>query len=179
MIKAKIYYHDIGDYLSREEKLAIIKKNRSITNMQWQTLTPNEHGDWLNQRNDAFSSFIPLEPEKKFDVKAKSFFLAQSNGIASGKDAWAYNSSSENLVSNLNKMIDFYNNQRLEFAKKKKENPNLTIEKFVDYDSTKISWSDIFLRDASKNLEYKFDKNKIAIGLYRPFFYKNLLMIKQ
>jgi len=37
MTKAKILYHDIGDYLSREEKLAIIKKNRSIANMQWQT----------------------------------------------------------------------------------------------------------------------------------------------
>jgi predicted helicase len=67
MTKAKIYYHDIGDYLTREQKLEIVRKNRSIANMQWQTLTPNEHGDWLAQRNDAFSSFIPLaeKTEKK------------------------------------------------------------------------------------------------------------------
>ena len=64
-MKAKIYYHDIGDYLSRDEKLAIVKKNRSIANMQWQVLAPNEHGDWLNQRNDAFSSFIPLGTREK------------------------------------------------------------------------------------------------------------------
>ena len=71
--KAKIYYHDIGDYLSREEKLKIIKEFGSIDNIDWQILSPNEHGDWLNQRNDLFSSFIPLEPEKKFDAKANTF----------------------------------------------------------------------------------------------------------
>jgi predicted helicase len=32
MNKATIYYCDIGDYLSREEKLAIIKKMGSVAN---------------------------------------------------------------------------------------------------------------------------------------------------
>ena len=88
MTKAKIYYHDIGDYLSREEKFARITKNRSIANMQWQTIEPNEHGDWINQRNDTFASFIPIEPEKKFDTKTKSFFITFSTGVQSNRDAW-------------------------------------------------------------------------------------------
>ena len=60
--KAKIYYHDIGDYLSRDEKLAKIKSYRSIadTNMKWQKIHPNEHGDWLNQRTSVFDTFIPF-----------------------------------------------------------------------------------------------------------------------
>ena len=45
MSKARIYYHDIGDYLSREEKLATLKKYGSVDNIPWETLTPNEHGD--------------------------------------------------------------------------------------------------------------------------------------
>ncbi|GHT50249.1 hypothetical protein FACS1894102_5620 [Spirochaetia bacterium] len=36
--KAVIYYHDIGDYLNHEEKLAIVKKAGSISNVDWQTL---------------------------------------------------------------------------------------------------------------------------------------------
>ena len=52
--KAVIQYHDIGDYLSREEKLAIIVQKRSIldSSMEWTQIHPNTHGDWLNQRND-------------------------------------------------------------------------------------------------------------------------------
>ena len=32
MAKAKIYYRDIGDYLSRDEKLEIIRKLGSVSN---------------------------------------------------------------------------------------------------------------------------------------------------
>ncbi|MFN0013042.1 MAG: hypothetical protein ACKVU2_00720 [Saprospiraceae bacterium] len=72
MSKAKIYYHDIGDYLNREEKLGIIQKFGSVESMEneWQVLKPNEHGDWLNLRDDTFGEFLPLAPEKKFDGKA-------------------------------------------------------------------------------------------------------------
>ena len=57
--KAEIFYHDIGDYLSREEKLEIVKKFRFVGNsaMQWKKLTPNEHGDWINLRNESFDTF--------------------------------------------------------------------------------------------------------------------------
>ena len=73
MAKAKIYYRDIGDYLSREEKLEIVKKLGSVANpdMLWQELTPNEHNDWINHRNDKFGEFIPLAPEKKFDTRTQ------------------------------------------------------------------------------------------------------------
>ena len=47
---ARICYHDIGDYLSREEKLNILHNMGDVSNplMQWVSITPNEHGDWLN-----------------------------------------------------------------------------------------------------------------------------------
>ena len=167
-----IHYHDVGDYLSREEKLKKLKDFRTVANpaIEWQTLEPNDHGDWISQRNDSFDNYIPLEPEKKFDLKGQSFFNSYSNGIATGKDAWVYNSSYYSVVRNLTKLINFYNEQRKNFVEARKTNPNLKIEEFVDYDSTKISWSDIFLRDAGKNVEYKLDNKSIGIGLYRPFF---------
>jgi len=171
-LKAAIYYHDIGDYLSREEKLEMIKKYASICNesLPLQTLQPNEHGDWISQRNDLFETFIPIEPENKYDIETHSYFNAYSNGLASGRDAWVYNSSKKCVINTLSEMLGFYNEQRQKYAKLKMKSPDCKIENIVSYDSTKISWSDIFLRDAEKNLEYKLDKENVSIGLYRPFF---------
>ena len=50
----RIYYHDIGDYLTREEKLSILEKFKDISFVPWVELTPNEHGDWINQRNPEY-----------------------------------------------------------------------------------------------------------------------------
>ena len=47
MNKAKIYYYDIGDYLSREDKLRIIREFGSVERIPWTILQPNEHGDWM------------------------------------------------------------------------------------------------------------------------------------
>jgi len=79
MSKAEIFYKDIGDYLSREEKLKRVREDRSILNPAllagMERITPNEQGDWINKRNSKFEEFIPLEPEKKFDEKAQTFFI--------------------------------------------------------------------------------------------------------
>ena len=36
----KVFYHDIGDYLSQKEKLDIIKNFGDISTMKWQEITP-------------------------------------------------------------------------------------------------------------------------------------------
>ncbi len=51
-----IYFHDIGDYLSREEKLEKIVSYSSVSGISaWQQITPDEHGDWLKQRDNSFT----------------------------------------------------------------------------------------------------------------------------
>jgi predicted helicase len=44
--KAQIFYKDIGDYFSREEKLKLVSEGRSILNpaLNMTELKPNEHG---------------------------------------------------------------------------------------------------------------------------------------
>lgn len=98
--KALIRYHDIGDYLDREQKLEIVKKFGSVSNaeMKWGTLQPNEHGDWVSLRNDAFDNFIPITPEKKFDSKSQSFFLSHAPGLLSSRESWVYNFSQKELI---------------------------------------------------------------------------------
>src|SRR5690606_11180004 len=109
--KAIIYYRDIGDYLSREEKLKTVKQFKTISgeDMNWQVLEPNEHGDWINVRNDAFSAYITIGDR---DSGGKnSFFEIYSNGIKTQRDAWIYDSSKKNLSKKITRSIDFYNRE--------------------------------------------------------------------
>jgi len=173
--KAKIYYHDIGDYLTREEKLDIVGRFRSVLNpdMNWNMLNPNEHADWVSQRNDAFDSFIPCAPEKKYDSRSKSYFTTFSLGISTNRDAFCYNSSIGDLKTNIHNTIDFYNSERLKIHQQMKDNPELAIDKLFDYNSARVNWTDIWKRDLKNNIEYTFEEKNCVIGMYRPFFKQN------
>ena len=174
--KAVIHYHDIGDYLNREDKLSIISKFGSVSNvkMSWISIDSNEHGDWISQRNEGFANFIPLEPVKKFDLKTQSFFNTYAIGVASNRDAWVYNFSKSEVEKNMQRMIEFYNLQRESFVEAKKNNQEIFVEDFIDTNSTKISWTRALRNDLYKNTNHDFKKNESRIGLYRPFFKQNL-----
>lgn len=103
---AEILYRDIGDYKSREEKLHILDLEASFFNPTWEgtPLTPNAHGDWINQRNDAFAKLLPLAPNKKFAPTAKAFFTTYSRGYETAKDPWMYSFSREEVEANASKI---------------------------------------------------------------------------
>lgn len=167
---ARIYYHDIGDYLSREEKLNILHNMGDISNplMQWVTITPNEHGDWLNKRSEQFKLYTPLEPEKKFNLKAKSVFNTYAIGLASNRDTWVYNFSKQAVEKNMAAMIDFYNQQQQAYQKAVKSNPDLSVEDFIDTDPTKISWTVNLKKDIERKIPHTY-KDDIRYSMYRPF----------
>ncbi|WP_236010650.1 restriction endonuclease, partial [Flavobacterium chungangense] len=122
--KATVNYHDIGDYLTQQDKLKIVTKFGSISNekMFWKTLEPNEYGDWISMRNSVFDEYIPLNPEKKFDLKSQSFFNTYSLGVNTGRDAWVSNSSKKIVEVNMTRMINFYNDQQKSFSEVQLEN---------------------------------------------------------
>ncbi|MBR2919796.1 MAG: hypothetical protein IKC27_00380, partial [Kiritimatiellae bacterium] len=80
---ANILYKDIGDYLTREDKLKTIRDYSSMlsASIGLSSIVPNEAGDWINQRDGLFDTFIPLAPEKKYDLHAKSTFAINSRGL--------------------------------------------------------------------------------------------------
>lgn len=169
--KAQIHYHDIGDYLSREEKLNTIRNMGDISNplMQWVAITPNEHGDWLNKRSEQFKLYIPLEPEKKFGKGNKSFFESFSLGLGTNRDSWVYNSSLVELQQNITKTINFYNQQTESYKTTKQE---ISLDDFLadKRDSTKIVWTDTLIRDLQKGIKYEINPSRYTIGMYRPYF---------
>jgi predicted helicase len=166
-LKATVNYCDIGDYLSREDKLGIIKKYRSVGNseLKWTILNTNPQGDWINQRNNSFEQFIALG-DKDNPAKEKFFNAFYSRGVSTSRDAWMYNYSNAELLKNIKRTINFYNEQRKSFHSKGKSKND--INDFINKDSTKIVWTDTVIRDADKNIEYQVKKCK-DIGLYRPY----------
>ena len=169
--KAVIYYNDIGDYLNREEKLNIIKAYGSIANpkMSWKILTPNIHGDWLNQRDDVFSTLIALG--NKDDKTEKTVFVpSYSNGLNTSRDVWCYNSCSSVMEANVKRLINFYNEQQESFHKAANRNIEISIEDYISYDASNIKWDQSLIADAKQGIKHSFDNNCIRYCLYRPFF---------
>ncbi|NLE02483.1 MAG: DEAD/DEAH box helicase, partial [Fibrobacter sp.] len=166
--KGEIFYHDIGDYLSREEKLHIITKFNFVGNssINWKVLNPNEHGDWIHQRSSKFDTFICIGDKDATEIK-QLFNPFYSRGLSSSRDAWVYNSSNKKLHKNIESSIFFYNEQRVNYHKKLKK--DIDIIKHLDRDLGKIVWTDTLIRDVGKNIEYKIQKFR-TISLYRPFF---------
>ncbi len=173
--KAIIHYFDIGDYLNREDKLAIVKKFTSIANptMNLSTLQPNEHGDWLSHRNDLFETFIALG--NKNDKLADTFFVPfYSNGLKTQRDPWCYNFSKSDLENNIQRTLDFYNEERLSLQNKLKKSATSNIKTLLNYDSTKISWTRALEWDVEKNKVHLFENYNCIDCVYRPFVKQHL-----
>ncbi len=164
-----IHYHDIGDYLSREQKLKIISEKASIKDVPWTEIHPNKAGDWINQRTGDFENLVPLG--NKNDRSAKTIFELYSLGVATNRDSWVYNFSRERLTQNMRSMIDFYNQQARDFAAKGlgKSASVKDVESFIDTDPKKISWSHNLKQDLLKEKSHPFDEKSIIEGMYRPF----------
>ena len=176
MTKAEIFYKDIGDYLSREDKLKIVREGKSILNpdIGMNKLNPNEQGDWINKRNSMFDDFIPIEPEKKFDSKTQSFFNFFVSALVTSRDAWVYNFSDKSLKRNMKEMINFYNTQRELIDYETKDNLVENIEKNLDINPNKISWSVNLKNDLINNVIHNFNVNALRESMYRPFTKTNL-----
>lgn len=166
----ELRYHDIGDYLTREEKLARIEEFGGIDGVEWQRLTPNAQGDWANQRDPAFDNFIPLGDKEA--VNAQTIFDMYSLGVITARDPWTYSMSRDALGSNMRRMIDAYNADRARYAtacagKQKDQWPE--IEDVIDTDPKRISWTRALKADAKRGKVYAFEDASIVASMYRPF----------
>ncbi|MHB1757274.1 MAG: DEAD/DEAH box helicase [Leptospirillum sp.] len=164
-----IHYHDIGDYLSREQKLKNISEKGSIANVPWITIHPNTAGDWINQRGNDFEKLVPLG--NKDSRNKKAIFDLYSQGVKTNRDSWIYNFSKERLTHNIHSMIDFYNRQVQEVSAKR-SNGQVSVkdvDSFINNDPRKISWTRALKQDLSKGKSHSFAENSIISGMYRPF----------
>ena len=161
-----IRYHDIGDYLTREQKLAIVRNNVEEIHFVWDVLTPDRHGDWLKQRSDNWYQFIPLGLNNKANTTPNGAFSIYSLGVSTNRDSWVYNYSGEKVARNVSRSIDFYNHERLRYQN---AGVMLPAEDFVERDSQNISWTHGLWDKIRKDTVIKYDSSKIRVSLYRPY----------
>ncbi|WP_243374592.1 type ISP restriction/modification enzyme [Geotalea sp. SG265] len=167
----KLFYHDIGDYLSREEKLKIITAFGGIKGIHWKQLQPNSSHDWINQRDPAFERFLPLGDKE--DKTAQTIFGTYSGGLKTNRDTWAYNSSKQNLTQNMSGMAEFYNEQvkaYQEYCGRVEKGKRLEVEKFIDNNPQRISWSRGLKNDLERFINRDFKPSSVVSGMYRPYF---------
>ncbi len=160
-----LHYRDIGNYLTAEEKLKIVDSS-TVESADWETITPNSHGDWLNQRSDDFATWPVIGEKKTNDLK---FFQVHSLGLGTNRDAWTYNYSQAELCKNMTWTIDHYNKALVEFEPFS-GNAQQFLKETTEYsDGTKVKWSSSLVPKFQRGERAQFDEDALRASLYRPF----------
>jgi predicted helicase len=172
-----IHYRDIGDYLSRERKLALVAEG-AIHNLDWQNIAPSAEGDWINQRDDTFATW-PVMGGKSKTSAAETVFSTYSAGLKTGRDAWCYNFSRLALAENIHNLITQYKAAQNDFSSYCQlgcitapndsdvtaylaMNPSLT-------GASRISWSAGLKQALSKGVALLWSDAAVRSATYRPF----------
>ncbi|EJB64337.1 hypothetical protein HPHPH42_0703 [Helicobacter pylori Hp H-42] len=176
-----IFYYEVEDYLKREAKLNLLAGFENLDLVPFEKITPNNKGDWINQREDDFDKLIPLKRDKKLKI-FNTIFDLNSNGVVSGRDPWVYNFSQKTLMQSVQNCIDTYNadlkrfNERFREAFKQRAKgksgdryKHLNSQE-ITTDKTKIAWVQNLKTQLIKGKKLDdFSQEKISVSLYRPF----------
>ena len=163
--QGQIHFACVDDYLSREEKLQQLADIGSVLNpeLKLTTITPDKHGDWLNQRRDDFAHFISVDGKKSAGL---AVFANYSCGLQTNRDPWSYNSSKKAIANNFKRCIAVYNEQ----VGKAKEAKAKGQDFEHDNDPTKIKWDRDRKISVLKGVySPAFTESNITSSLYRPF----------
>ncbi len=180
-----IFYYEVEDYLKREAKLNLLAGFENLDSVPFKEITPNDKGDWINQRNDDFEKLIPLKRDKISKI-LNTIFDLNSNGVASGRDPWVYNFSQKTLMQSVQNCIDTYNadlkrfNERFREAFKQRTAKDKGIkpadrykhlnDREITTDKTKIAWTRSLKNKLIKNKNLpESSEERVRLALYRPF----------
>ena len=167
---AIIRYYDIGDYLSREQKLMAIAEAQ-LDELEWTDITPNEQGDWINQRSETYLNLRPIAVIQSEDSipSLTPLFEQSSIGIVSGRDSWAFNPATSELSDLINRQVAFYNEQ---------------VEALrgdaiaVVRDPKQFKWDNTAERSARRGVHVEVNPSSFRSAVYRPFFKQHYYMDK-
>ena len=165
----RILYRDIGDYLKREDKLALLREARSIAGIEdWRQIAPNRHHDWIGQRDEAFQTLYPMASKAaKAGKEDKAIFKLYSNGYKTGRDAYLYNFSRDACAENARKMVDDYVGALRELEAGEK--PDLAVDNATRRYSASIRWDQKLKHRVQQRVTSEFISEYIREVAYRPF----------
>ncbi len=169
--KGKINYFDIGDFLSREEKLKKVKTFSSIDQISWKVIKTDQYGDWVNKRDENYLKYDQLADRTNTDKNA--VLNTYSLGIKTSRDSWVYNFSLSNLQANMQYLVKNHNNlidNLIKNSAKQTIDQNY-LKTFVEKNSdpTQITWDRSLIQRLRKLEKIEYNSAQIRKALYRPF----------
>ncbi|WP_027824327.1 DEAD/DEAH box helicase [Laribacter hongkongensis] len=164
----RIFWHDIGDYLSREEKLDIVSGFGSIGGIAaanlWREISPDAHGDWVKQRDESAAGYLIMGDKKGEEA---GLFANYSSGLQTRGDAWYFNRGKTTLLENIQRSIAFFNKESDRY--KSDFNGDVSLDEFVTRDPSQFSWYGDNTKDIVRGLKYTFKSSAATVAIYRPY----------
>ena len=163
----RILYHDIGDYLKREEKLDKIRSAKSIAGIEnWREIEPDRHHDWVAQRDETFQLLYPMGTEAVKAGKADdAVFQLYSRGTGTSRDAYVYNFCWKACAQNARAMVGDY----MAALAVREARPDYSIDKAAEMYSAHVRWDRELKNNLKRGRITKYNAENIATTQYRPF----------
>ena len=167
----KIQYRDIGDYLTREEKLEALREAVSFKKISdWKTVIPDKHHDWIGQRSKEFTKFYPLgTTETKARITDNAIFQLYSLGLSTNRNAYIYNFSRDTCAQKALLMTQDY----LAAVSDLEKNPGLNVKEVTRHYSINIKWDDTLQNRLKQKKKSRFNDDYMRKVIYRPFVATN------
>ena len=163
----RILYRDVGDYLKRDEKLAILREAGSVAGIEdWREITPNRQHDWIGQRSEEFQQLYPLGSKKvKAGQGGDAVFELFSNGYKTSRDAYLYNFSRDACAENARLVTEDY----LGAMRVAEERPQYGVDEVARHHSSNVRWDRELKNNLRRRKEVTFSDGRVQKTQYRPF----------
>jgi predicted helicase len=116
-------YFSVDEYWTKEQKYKFLESESDFQKINWEKLEQDKKGHWLNEGiEENFDHFLAIgvrSAKKKDPVVLEKIFITYSPGISTNRDKWAYSYDIESLTLNIQKTIEFFNDQSLKYQHRK------------------------------------------------------------
>ena len=160
---ASLFYAQVPDYYSREEKWQWLEEMEDITNPDLEEVPVTPKHDWVNLSDGTFEKLLPICGVKKHrNAAAHSHAL----GLATNLDTYVYSFSRERLELKVQRLIEEYNDV---LARVEIYGETFAEESTLDSPLSAIKWTGALKATLKKGKRLVFDERRIREVLYRPF----------
>ena len=165
----RILYRDIGDYLTREQKLSALTESRSIAGVDgWQSITPDRHHDWIDQRDETYEALYPIGSKAAKSGKTDdAIFRMFSNGYKTSRDAYLYNFSLDACAHHARRVVDDYLGALREWVDPNGDTANL--DAIIERHSSGVRWDQALEDNLRRRKTTVFSPDSVWSSAYRPF----------
>ena len=158
--ECRIHYTMRQDTELAVDKLSFLSRSL-LDDIEFEGITPDKHGNWINQPNPDFERLLPLNNRQTKFAKTEdnkcAVFGLYSTGVVTARDEWVYDFD----VGNLRRKARFFSHTY-----------NRLLDKSdYSYPAT-IKWSRNLRRHFVGGRHIDFAESKVITSLFRPFVAK-------